>query len=52
MFCESGTICFAVYNRILRLNFISQPSLILSVASGNILEQRHYFIEERINRKK
>ncbi len=32
--------------RILRLNFISQPSLILSVASGNILEQRHYFIEE------
>ena len=38
--------------RILRLNFISQPSLILSVASGNILEQRHYFIEERINRKK
>jgi len=38
--------------RILRLNFISQLSLILSVASGNILEQRHYFIEERINRKK
>ena len=36
----------------LRLNFISQLSLILSVASGNILEQRHYFIEERINRKK
>jgi hypothetical protein len=34
------------------LNFISQLSLILSVASGNILEQRHYFIEERINRKK
>ena len=30
--------------RILRLNFISQLSLILSVASGNILEQRHYFM--------